>query len=120
MLCKHFGMCGGCSLQDLSAEDYRVRKRQTVVAALASVGLGDVAVEQPVMVPQRSRRRAVFKIAKTAQGLEVGFHAQRSHDIVDMQECLVLTPDLVALAAMLRQALAPILNAGEKAEVHAT
>jgi 23S rRNA (uracil1939-C5)-methyltransferase len=119
-LCRHFGVCGGCTLQNLSPEDYRARKRDGVVSALARAGLGDVIVAEPVMAPQQSRRRAVFKLAKHKDAVEVGFHAAKSHDIVDMTECLVLTPALFALAQNTRLALAPVLNEGEKAELHVT
>lgn len=119
-MCVHFGSCGGCSLQNLSPEDYRAYKRKLVSEALARVGLNDVPVEEPVVVPPRSRRRAVFKFAKTAQGVAVGFHAARSHVLVDMRECLVLTPGLFALVQRLRDALSPILKDGEKGEVHVT
>jgi 23S rRNA (uracil1939-C5)-methyltransferase len=119
-LCQHFGTCGGCTLQNLPPEEYRAQKRQSVVTALARVGLGDVTVAEPVMAPLYSRRRAVFKIEKTKGAVEVGFHARASHDIVDMRECLVLTPSLFALTGRLRAALAPILHDGESAEVHAT
>lgn len=120
MLCKHFGLCGGCSLQNLSPEDYRAQKRDAVVSALARAGLSNVEVADTLIVPQHSRRRAVFKLAKHKGEIEIGFHAAKSHSIVDMTECLVLTPPLLALAQTARQALAPILNEGEKAELHAT
>ncbi|HWY61598.1 MAG TPA: hypothetical protein VNW15_06830 [Rhizomicrobium sp.] len=120
MTCKHFGLCGGCSLQNLPSEEYRARKRDIVVQALARAGLGDMEVAAPVIVPEHSRRRAVFKLAKHGSAVEVGFHAARSHSIVNMAECLVLTPALFALAEMARVALAPILNQGEKAELHVT
>lgn len=117
-VCRHFGICGGCSLQDLSSQDYRAAKRDSVVQALARAGLGDVTVAEPIMVPEHSRRRAVFKLAKHKGQIEAGFHAAKSHSIVDMCECLVLTPALFCLTAALRIALAPILNEGEKAELH--
>jgi len=119
-VCTHFGSCGGCTLQDLSPDDYRALKRGSVVAALARVGLNDVTVAEPVMAPPYSRRRAVFKLARTTGGLEVGFHARQSHDIIDMHECLVLTPRLLRLTETLRSVLAPVMNAGEKCELHAT
>lgn len=119
-LCVHFGACGGCALQDLAPDDYRGRKRLLVTEALARAGLDGVTVDPPVSVPLRSRRRAVFKFAKNPAGVEVGFHAARSHAIVDMRECLVLTPGLLALAQTLRGALAPILRAGETGEAHVT
>ena len=120
MLCLHFGTCGGCTLQDQSPDDYRALKRRGVITALEKVGLGDVTVAEPVMAPLYSRRRAVFKIEKNKGVLEVGFHARGSHQVVDMRECLVLTPALLKLAQLLRSALTPILHDGEKAEIHAT
>lgn len=119
-LCHHFGACGGCTLQNLSAEAYRARKRETVVTALARAGMAEVAVEEPLLVPERTRRRAVFKFGKEKGQTVVGFHAARSHAIVDMRECLVLTPALLALTEDLRHGLEPILADGEKAEVHVT
>ena len=120
MLCKHFGTCGGCTLQNLTPEDYRAGKRQSVVTALARVGLGSLRVEEPVQAPLYSRRRAAFKIEKLRGEVVVGFHARASHDIVDMEECLVLTPPLLAMTQSLRAALSPLLHDGEKAELHAT
>ena len=119
-ICSHFGTCGGCTLQDQSPDDYRALKRRGVVTALEKVGLGDVTVAEPVMAPPYSRRRAVFKIEKTKGVLEVGFHGRASHAIVDMHECLVLTPALLKLTQTVRDALTPILHDGEKAELHAT
>ncbi len=119
-LCRHFGLCGGCTLQNLSAEDYQGGKRTAITAALERAGLAGIAVEPPLMVPQASRRRAVFKFAKMQAGVEIGFHAAKSHQIVDMRECLVLAPELFGVTRRLRTALAPILGPGEKGEVHVT
>ncbi len=120
MLCQHFGTCGGCTLQNLSPDEYRAHKRQGVITALEKAGLGDVPVAEPVMAPLYSRRRAVFKIEKIRGAVEVGFHARASHAIVDMRECMVLTPALLKSTQALRAALALILHDGEKAELHAT
>ena len=119
-ICAHFGVCGGCTLQDLSSDIYCARKRDMVVAALTRAGLGDVVVEEPLLVPEKSRRRAVFKFGKQKGAVIVGFHAARSHEIVDMHECLVLTPALLDLAGDLRRGLAGILSDGENGEVHVT
>ena len=120
MLCRHFGTCGGCSSQNLAPETYRAHKRDMVVKALARAGLTDLAVEEALLVPEKTRRRAVFKFGKKQGDVVVGFHAARSHAIVDMRECLVLTPALLGLAGLLRRSLPPILAEGEKAEIHAT
>ncbi len=119
-VCAHFGTCGGCSLQNLSREAYHVRKRDMVLGALARAGLGTVPVEDPLLVPEHTRRRAVFKFGKENGRVLAGFHAAKSHAIVDMRECLVLRPRLLDFADSLRQALTPILREGEKAEAHVT
>jgi 23S rRNA (uracil1939-C5)-methyltransferase len=119
-ICQHFGVCGGCALQSLTPADYRARKRQTVIAALARAGLADAVVEAPVVMPLRSRRRALFKLARSVDGLVLGFHARNSHVIVDMRECLVLTPGLFDLVQKLRARLLPVFHPGESAELHVT
>ena len=116
--CTHFGVCGGCSLQDLSSDAYRDRKRDMVAKALSRVGLCDVVVKDPLLSQQKSRRRAVFKFGKERGHVSVGFHAARSHAIADMHECLVLTKPLLAFAATLRRGLAPFLAENEKGEAH--
>jgi 23S rRNA (uracil1939-C5)-methyltransferase len=96
-ICRHFGTCGGCSLQDLAPDVYRARKREAVITALKRAGVAAEVLE-PVIVPPHSRRRAVLEISCG----EIGFHAVKSHEIVDMRECLILTRDLFALAQQLR------------------
>ncbi|MBA2588232.1 MAG: class I SAM-dependent RNA methyltransferase [Alphaproteobacteria bacterium] len=110
--CIHFGTCGGCSLQDLAPANYAAGKRAMMQNALMKAGV-TAEVLAPVIVSPRSRRRAVFKLAKGA----IGFHAARSHSIVDMRECLVLTSGLFELAQQLRTRLAFLK---EPAEVHVT
>ncbi|HKU63848.1 MAG TPA: RsmD family RNA methyltransferase [Rhizomicrobium sp.] len=117
--CPHFGTCGGCSLQDLTPDTYRARKRDAVLAALKRAGV-EAMVEEPVIVPPRSRRRAVFKIKSLAEGLHIGFHAAKSHTVIDMHHCDVLTPGLFALVGALRQKLEPLFGVGEAGELHVT
>jgi 23S rRNA (uracil1939-C5)-methyltransferase len=118
ILCRHFGVCGGCSLQDMPPDAYRRHKREQMQETLSRAGLDPAVVAEPMVSPEKSRRRAVFKLAKEKGQIVAGFHAARSHAIVDMQECLVVTPSLLNLAALLRVAMASILNEGEKAELH--
>jgi 23S rRNA (uracil1939-C5)-methyltransferase len=102
----------------MAAGDYRAFKRKLVADALARHGI-DAPVEETAEVPPYSRRRAVFKIARK-DDTAVGFHAQKSHTVVDMHECLVLAPRLFASVAVLRAIAADLLPANGHAEVHAT
>jgi len=117
-LCRHFGTCGGCAHQDMAARDYRAFKRKLVTDALARHGIA-APVEDAVEVPPHSRRRAVFKLVKKGT-IAIGFHALRSHTVVDMHECLVLAPKLVAAVQSLREVADGLLPEGGHAEVHAT
>ena len=67
-----------------------------------------------------TRRRATLKAAKGNGTVHLGFNAARSHAIVDMQECLVLTPALVTLIPALRELLRALLQDGQQAEVALT
>lgn len=119
-VCIHFGTCGGCTYQNLAPVEYRALKREMVVRALARHGFQNPDVADAVAVAPFTRRRAVFKIAKGGGEVLIGFHAAKSHAIVDMHECLVLTPQMFTLVAGLRGMMGAILRDGENAEAHVT
>jgi 23S rRNA (uracil1939-C5)-methyltransferase len=73
-----------------------------------------------IQVPPRSRRRAVFKIKSLPEGLHIGFHAAKTHTIVDMHQCDILTPPLFALVGALRRRLESVFGVNEAAELHVT
>ena len=118
-LCPHFPVCGGCISQDVPHDAYVADKRAIVVQALAKAGV-KAEVEAVVETPRHARRRAVFKIKSLPEGIHIGFHAAKSHTIVDMHQCDILTPGLLALVGELRAKLEPIFGVGEAAELHVT
>ena len=69
-------------------------------------------------MPLASRRRAVFALGRAAQGIAFGYRAQRSHAIVAIAVCPVLSPRIVARLPKLKAALAPLL--GGKCEARVT
>jgi 23S rRNA (uracil1939-C5)-methyltransferase len=119
-LCRHFGTCGGCAYQDMTHETYRVLKRDLIMHALSREGFADAQIDELVEVGPATRRRATFKVAKSDGVTSVGFHAAKSHAIVDMHECRVLTPALTALVPGLRAMMATLLLEGAKAELQVT
>jgi len=119
-ICRHFGVCGGCTYQDMPDADYRALKRNLVVEALARHGFADAVVDEPLEVAPATRRRAVFKVAKKNGATLIGFHAAKSHAIVDMLECRVMTPALTALVPRLRETMSSLLRENEDADLHVT
>jgi 23S rRNA (uracil1939-C5)-methyltransferase len=117
--CRHFPECGGCQLQHADDEAYRGYLVSRVETALAQHGL-ETAIREPYLSPPNSRRRATLRTLRVGNGALLGFNAEQSHRIVDMQECHVLRPELFELVAPLRQLLAPMLQPKRIAEVQLT
>lgn len=111
-VCRHFGECGGCAMQHLEAGAYAEWKRQRVIGALATERI-ETEVETPRGFGLHSRRRATFTAVKAGGGLALGFRRASSHDIIDVEECPVLRPRLVAALPGLRALLARMLPLGE-------
>src|ERR1051326_6363055 len=117
-VCRHFGACGGCALQDLSPGQYSDAKRRLIVDALARQGIADPPLKEIVSVLPCTRRRATLKVQKADGETRIGFHAPRSHELVDIRECHVLTPGLFRLAQQLREVFAQLLRDAESAELY--
>lgn len=99
--CRHFGTCGGCALQHASDGFVADWKRAVVRRALAARGLA--AEPGPTLTsPPRSRRRAVFAGRRTRKTAVVGFHGRRSETLIDVTECHVVRPELLAARPALR------------------
>jgi 23S rRNA (uracil1939-C5)-methyltransferase len=118
-VCQYFGTCGGCALQHMEAHAYLAWKREQVVAALASRGL-EASVEEVRPVPLASRRRAVFTLGRTARGVAFGYRGARSHAIVDIAACPVLSPSIAGRLPKLKSALAPLLGGKREARIAVT
>jgi 23S rRNA (uracil1939-C5)-methyltransferase len=112
-VCRHFGTCGGCVAQHMGGRLYGEWKREAVVAALRRRGLDVDAVVGPLRrMPSGSRRRAVLTARRQGKRIVVGYHRRNSHDLVDIVECPVLLPQVVAALPSLR-AMAAALPAPE-------
>lgn len=108
-VCRHFGSCGGCALQHIRDEVLADHAVDRIREALAARGLTGVPVSSPAISPPGARRRLALKALATAGGALLGFHARQSHILVDLAECPVARPELVALFAPLRELLGQLL-----------
>ncbi len=115
-VCRHFGTCGGCALQHLDNASYVAAKAQWLEAALVQHGLKPDAIAPLRRLPAGTRRRARFQLERG----RVGFHARASHRVIDLKECAVLHPKLVALVTPLRVLAATLLAPRKAASASAT
>ena len=104
--CRHFGICGGCQLQQLDEATLATFVAERVANAASGQGLEPALIAPPHLSPPHSRRRAAMRAESKGGRVEIGFREGRSHKIVDLAECPVLLPQLAALVAPIRKLLA--------------
>jgi 23S rRNA (uracil1939-C5)-methyltransferase len=117
--CRLFPECGGCQLQHADDESYRGYLTSRVETALAQHGL-ETDIREPHLSPPCSRRRATLKALRVGASALVGFHAEKTHRIVDMTECHILRPELFRLVEPLRLLFARLLKPKQPAEAQLT
>ncbi|RUM97230.1 class I SAM-dependent RNA methyltransferase [Pseudaminobacter arsenicus] len=110
--CRHFTECGGCALQHLEMQVYLDWKRDKIVQALASRGI-DAPVSATIACPPASRRRVVLSARRTEAGMMLGYNRAMSHRIIDIEECPISLPGIVASLGKLKALAGLICNTAE-------
>jgi 23S rRNA (uracil1939-C5)-methyltransferase len=90
--CPIYEACGGCQLQHLSYGGQMKAKLKQVQDVLARIGKIDDVKVHPVLgmeKPWRYRNKAQVPVGELEGGLVAGFYKHRSHDIIDMEACLI-------------------------------
>lgn len=107
--CPHFGECGGCQLQYMSSEAQLVAKQAAVLDQLWRIGKVTPAEVAPAISAGAwgYRQHSRLGVWVTPAGkVTLGFRRFNARELVDINQCLVLTPGLQALLPALRQMLA--------------
>ena len=101
--CKHFGVCGGCSLPGMPYAEQLARKRARLAALLG--------VDVPPLLPSprtsafRQKAAFVFGSVPRTRGLVMGHYAAGSKGIVPVAECPVHSARANRIAFALRDRL---------------
>ena len=103
--CRHFPACGGCQLQHLSESALANYVYDRAIGAAKGQDIEANNVTPPHLSPARSRRRATLHAQGIGKRVVIGFREQGSHKIIDMRECHVLAPEMVAIVGALRTLL---------------
>jgi 23S rRNA (uracil1939-C5)-methyltransferase len=119
-VCRHFGECGGCALQQMEDEAYATWKRGRIDAALRHHGVEAQAVLAMARTPPGRRRRAEFSAVRKRRGAVLGFNARRSRRIVNLSECPVARPEIAALIPALKTLIFDLLQPGGRADIAVT
>ncbi len=101
--CPHFGVCGGCDFQQMNYETQLRAKLDIIRDCLKRIG--KIEFEGLGMIPSPDefayRSRARWHADREQQ--KIGYYARDSHDIVDVDTCPILSPELEAVLKSLRQ-----------------
>lgn len=100
--CKHFGKCGGCKLQHISEDFYTTFKCQQLSRALDFHGVEAKEIRPLHIIPPYKRRRISLSFAHRFEGVVLGYVRRQSKHIIDVQQCLLVRPEIENLLPPLR------------------
>ena len=113
--CAFARACGGCQWQHVTEETQREAKRRAVQDALRRIGGLRDAIVPPLEEAGpalRYRRRSRFQVRAGRSAAAIGFHRHRSHQVVDVDQCLQMSEGLARAYGAIRKALARRVPAG--------
>ena len=102
--CKYYVNCGGCAVRHMAYAEELEFKRQKVADCLARIGgcACPVSVIHGAKNTERYRNKVQFPISDG----KIGFYAQRTHTVTDVEDCL-LQP---LAAARVRRAVSDFMS----------
>ncbi len=86
--CPYYGICGGCQLRHMTYAEELEAKRVRVEEALRRIGGADLSVSRILGAerPDRYRNKVQFPVSP---GPRAGFYRPRSHQVVEVEDCLL-------------------------------
>ncbi len=118
--CRHYGSCGGCQLQHVDEASYARFIVDRIAGALAEHRIAMPETGEVHLSPPRTRRRATLRAERRGRQVTIGFNEGSSHRIVDLRECHVMLPELMAMLAPLRRLLGVVMPDRGRATVTMT
>lgn len=109
-ICPHFNLCGGCQLQHVGDEALKEFVHQRVENALHGQDLPLPKFHDVQLSPISSRRRVSLRSAWAGKNFQLGFSSEKSHRIVDVTQCDVMTSKLFSMIEPLRVFFRPLID----------
>ncbi|MGE3467830.1 MAG: class I SAM-dependent RNA methyltransferase, partial [Pyrinomonadaceae bacterium] len=100
--CSHFGTCGGCDLQQMDYGAQLSAKVGIIRDCLHRIAKIDDAKIEMIASPEQFgyRSRARWRLDRETQ--KVGYFRRDSHELIDVDNCPILTPELQSQMSRLR------------------
>jgi 23S rRNA (uracil1939-C5)-methyltransferase len=107
--CRHYGVCGGCSLQHLAVSAQASAKQRVLADTLSHVGrVQPREWLAPIRGPEsayRRRARLGVRFVPSKGGVLIGFRERRHSHIASLDHCLTLDARLAALLPGIREVI---------------
>ena len=94
--CPYYGRCGGCSLMHLSPAAALETKRDILLESLARQRISHDAVLATPFPETGYRTRIRLHLSRSGDELVMGFRGRASHDVHDIEHCLLASEPLNA------------------------
>ena len=110
--CPIYHECGGCQWMHMDYP-FQVQAKREVVAETLKRGLKTEDIAVPPLIPSSTplnyRQRVQFKVQYENGSYQIGYYKRETHQLVDVDECLLLRPLLNKALKKIRL----LLNSGK-------
>lgn len=103
-ICKHFGLCGGCSLQDKDYLSQIKAKEQRLSDILNKFGIKTQLKPTVLSEPYYYRNKMEFTFFSYSEGkIGLGLHRRgKNLQLINLEECLIFSEDIGEILAFIR------------------
>ncbi len=113
--CPHFGVCGGCALQHWEHGAYLDWKVDRLVRTLARERIETEILPAFAASPGSRRRVSLHARPGRKDAARLGFKGRKSWDVIDITDCTIADPRLVAALPALRRLAVPLFEHSKSA-----
>jgi 23S rRNA (uracil1939-C5)-methyltransferase len=102
--CSVVKQCGGCQIMHMSKEHQAQFKQNLVVQVMKRIAKVDTEV-RPILTmsdPWFYRNKVAVPVKCDNEGVKIGFYRTNSHEIIDMEECMVQSKEQNEIIAWMR------------------
>lgn len=118
--CSVHDICGGCSYQHFTQENYQNHKINHFKNAFKALNVSDDIFKTPIFIPAETRRRTTISFYHDTVHFVWGYKEAKSHKIVNSDDCIVVTPNILAAMQKLPDFIKPLIKPDIQIKVHIT
>lgn len=112
----------GSNLRDINLNNITNQHNSQIIneQLLNKLSKEPTKIKEIIFIPPAARRRVEIEVVKKENKIFLGFHRYKSNQIININQCLVLTPELSQLLVPLQELCSNLLNDRQKAKLFLT